>query len=76
MEALHPSEVGDAWDENGGEDGQSEVDEGGGGRSDPGVDDGAALLPCRLPLLLLFLLALLSHQTDQPCLLWACGAEG
>ncbi len=51
MEAPHPGGVGDALDENVGEDGQSEVDAGGGGRSEPEMDGGAALLLFLLPLL-------------------------
>lgn len=77
MEAPHPGAVGDAWDENGGEGGQSEVDAGGDGRSEPEVDGGAALLPSLLPpLSLLFLLSRLSLRSDQPCLRRADGAEG
>lgn len=77
MEAPRPGGVGDAWDENGGEGGQSEVGAGGGVRSEPEVDGGAALLPSLLPLLsLLFLLSRLSLRSDQPCLRWAGGAEG
>lgn len=77
MGAPHPGEVGDAWDGNVGEGLQCEVDVGGGGQSDLEVDGGAALLPSLLPLLLwLFLLSLLSLQTDRPFLLWAGGAEG
>lgn len=51
MEAPHPSGVGDASDENEDEGGQSEVDAGGGGPSEPKMDGGAALLPFLLPLL-------------------------
>lgn len=79
MEAPHPGGVGDAWDENVCEDGQNEVDAGGGGQSEPEVDGGAVLLPSLPPLQsLLFLLSrqLLSLRSDQPCLWRAGGAEG
>lgn len=77
MEAPRPGGVGDAWGVSGGEDGQSEVDAGGGGRSEPGVDGGAALLLSLLPLrLLLFLLSHLSLRSVRPFLQWAGGAEG
>lgn len=74
MEAPHPGGVGDAWDENASEGGQSEVDVDGGGRSEPEVDGGAAPLPSLL-LLLPSLLSRLARQ-DQPCLQRAGGAEG
>lgn len=78
MGAPHPDGAGDAWDGNGDEGGQSEVDGGDGGRSEPELDGGAALRPS-LPLLsLLCLLSrpLLSLRSDRPCLRQAGAAEG
>lgn len=76
MEAPHPGGVGDAWDENASEGGQSEVDVDGGGRSEPEVDGGAAPLPSLLPLLVLPSQLSRLARPDPPCLQRAGGAEG
>lgn len=79
MGAPRPGAAGDAWDGNGGEGGQSEVDAGGGGQSGPGMDGGVGLLPDLLPQLLLLCLPSrprLAHQSARTSLRRAGGAEG
>lgn len=79
MAAPHPGVVGDAWDGNEGEGGQSEEDVGDGGQSEPELDGGVAPLPSLH--LLLWLLSRLSLQLPSlksyhPCLQQADEAEG
>lgn len=79
MGAPHLSGVGDVWDGNASEGGQSEGDAGGGGWSEQEVDGGACLLLFLLPQLLwLSLLSqlLLSLHLDRLCLRQVGGAEG